>query len=253
MTDSNQPVGQHDLHAYVDGALAPVRRDEVAACLAQNPALAGRVSAYRRINDALHTAYDPALGDPIPVALVRILAAGKRPVWRGIAVIGASLITGLLLGWGIADGPSRGDDARPLPRQAAFAHAVYLPEVLHPVEVEASKRAHLNTWLSKRLQHPVSAPDVRDAGYQLVGGRLLPDAGRPAAQFMYEDTNGDRLTLYVRTLPEPYATKPMRFVQDAEFGIVDWADGPLAFALTGSADEPGLMRIARRMHAQLIP
>jgi anti-sigma factor RsiW len=31
-----------------------------------------------------------------------------------------------------------------------------------------------------------------------MGGRLLPDLGLPAAQFMYEDAAGRRLTLYIR-------------------------------------------------------
>ena len=43
-------------------------------------------------------------------------------------------------------------------RRAANAHAVYVPEVRHPVEVGADQEAHLVQWLSKRLAVPVRAP-----------------------------------------------------------------------------------------------
>ena len=40
---------------------------------------------------------------------------------------------------------------------------------------------------------------VEAAGYQLVGGRLLPGLNSPIAQFMYENKKGQPLTLYLRT------------------------------------------------------
>lgn len=75
-------------------------------------------------------------------------------------------------------------------RRAALAHAVYAPEVRHPVEVAAVEKAHLAAWLSKRLEAEVRAPDLGGAGFALLGGRLLPGealsgaASLPAAQFM---------------------------------------------------------------------
>ena len=80
----------------------------------------------------------------------------------------------------------------------AVAHAVYTPEVRHPVEVHADQEAHLTAWLSKRLGAPLKPPALADAGYQLVGGRLLPGATGSVAQFMYEDASHQRLTLYVQ-------------------------------------------------------
>src|SRR5690606_39913970 len=45
---------------------------------------------------------------------------------------------------------------------------------------------------------PLQPPTLADAGYQLVGGRLLPGAIGSVAQFMYEDASHQRLTLYVQ-------------------------------------------------------
>jgi anti-sigma factor RsiW len=52
--------------------------------------------------------------------------------------------------------------------------------------------------LSKRLGRQLVVPDLAVAGFRLMGGRLLPAEDGPAAQFMYENANRDRLTLYLR-------------------------------------------------------
>jgi anti-sigma factor RsiW len=69
--------------------------------------------------------------------------------------------------------------------RAAVAHAVYVPEVRHPVEVRAQEE-HLSRWLTRRLDVPVKLFDLRAQGFELVGGRLLPDATGPSAQLMYQ-------------------------------------------------------------------
>jgi anti-sigma factor RsiW len=84
-------------------------------------------------------------------------------------------------------------------RRAALAHAVYTPEVRHPVEVGADQQAHLVAWLSKRLGAQLKPPRLEAQGYALEGGRLLPGQSGPVAQFMYRDAGGARLTLYVST------------------------------------------------------
>ncbi len=62
-------------------------------------------------------------------------------------------------------------------RWAALAHTVYVPEVRHAVEVK-TQEIHLSRWPTKRLTVPVKLFDLRAQGFELVGGRLLPDAGR---------------------------------------------------------------------------
>ena len=76
------------------------------------------------------------------------------------------------------------------------AHRLYSVEVRHPVEVAADDEAHMSTWLSRRLGKSIKPPPLAGAGFRLVGGRLLPADGKPAAQFMYENAAGQRLTLY---------------------------------------------------------
>ncbi|MBC7975048.1 MAG: hypothetical protein H7138_08690 [Myxococcales bacterium] len=53
----------------------------------------------------------------------------------------------------------------------------------HPVEVKAQEE-HLSRWLTRRLNVPVKLFDLWAQGFELVGGRLLPDAEGPSAQLM---------------------------------------------------------------------
>lgn len=69
------------------------------------------------------------------------------------------------------------------------------------MEVAADQEAHLVAWLSKRLGTPLKVPRLDTLGFGLVGGRLLPGDQGPVAQFMYQDGQGQRLTLYVPYKP----------------------------------------------------
>ena len=84
-----------------------------------------------------------------------------------------------------------------------------------------------------------------------MGGRLLPDQeGLPAAQFMYEDSSGRRLTLYVRKETGLNNTS-FRFYERDGFGSFYWIDRPLAYALSGRVSRDELSGIANAVYAQL--
>jgi anti-sigma factor RsiW len=140
-----------------------------------------------------------------------------------------------------------------LVRQAAIAHVVYTPEVRHPVEVGADQEAHLAAWLSKRLGASVKVPHLGETGYELVGGRLLPGATGPAAQFMYQDGRGQRLTLYVRTDAGGSRETAFRYARENNVGVFYWVDGPFGYALSGDLDKPELLRVAQLAYRQLNP
>jgi anti-sigma factor RsiW len=258
MNERTKPVSEEELQAYVDGQLEGPRHDRVAAIIASDPELARRANELRGLGEAMHAAYDSALDEPVPPQMLQtVMDRGPAPLLRLAAAVAWMTVGGVIGGVIVSQtGPERTNDVatvRPLPREAAYAHAVYVPEVRHPVEVGADERAHLNAWLSKRLAHPVAAPDVRRIGYQLVGGRLLPDAGRPAAQFMYEDAHGVRVTLYVRAHGGRARETALRHAENGGVGVVYWVDGPLAYALAGSIEKTELEHTAEAMYRALNP
>jgi anti-sigma factor RsiW len=140
-------------------------------------------------------------------------------------------------------------------RQAVAAHVVYMPEVRHPVEVEAAQQQHLVQWLSKRLNRPLKIPNLAPAGFELVGGRLLPGDAGARAQFMYQNAAGERVTLYVGAI-EGVAGKGMdetAFRYTAEAGVASfyWVDQGFGYALSGKLPRQGLLVLAEAVYRQL--
>ncbi len=252
MKRNKTQVSEQDLHRYVDGELSDSRAKLVAERIAEDESLAKQVAAYREINRKLAEVYASAQTGPVPARL--LLAISNRrgfSAWR-IAATFAWLLLGGVIGYTLQGQVQQQDYIRPLPVEAAFAHTVYVPEIRHPVEVNASEQDHLNAWLSKRLNRPIAAPDLRAAGYALIGGRLLPDGHRPAAQFMYEDSAGKRVTLYLRHALKTRETAFLHAENDG-LGVVYWIDNGLAYALTASADKALLTRTAEIVYREANP
>ena len=247
------PVTEAELQAYVDGALPPVRAAEIDEYLAQNDAAAQRVAAYRVQNSQLHDAYDDLLVEALPERL-RINRMTRRRSWYPYAAAALLMLASGTAGWHLHD---RVTGARAqttqIARVAAMAHVVYSPEVRHPVEVGADQEEHLVRWLSKRLGTSLKIPHLVPQGYALVGGRLLPGERGPAAQFMYQDGKGQRLTLYVRVSNDVRAPTAFRFAQENGVGVFYWLDGRLGYALSGETDRGELLRVADAVYQQLNP
>jgi anti-sigma factor RsiW len=263
----NKPViTEADLHGHIDAQLPAAAHADVEAWLREHPQDAERMGQYRRQNAALHDRYDDVLEEPIPENLSAM--ARRRPrfrfgVMRDAAVLawlGIGGVIGGVSGWQLHDWQAtRGDGNRTNPafvRQAAIAHVVYSPEVRHPVEVGADQEAHLVAWLSKRLGTQLRVPHLGEQGFSLVGGRLLPgqpDDRKPVAQFMYQDSKGQRLTLYVRPDAEPSRESAFRFAQEKNVGVFYWIDQKLAYALSGEIEKAHLLRVATTVYKQLNP
>jgi anti-sigma factor RsiW len=254
MNDEANEVREEDLHAYIDGHLDAARKAEVEAYLVANPAELERVQAYGKQNDMLHALFDSALDEAVPFP-IQPPANRKRfmPLLR-VAAAAAWMAVGGTVGWML----HTQDAAKPLPamafaHQAAIAHVVYTPEVLHPVEVGADQEAHLVKWLSKRLGTELKPPHLGNAGYELVGGRLLPGDKGPAAQFMYQDTRGQRLTLYVRHNEDTNRETAFRYAQEGKVGVFYWIDGGMGYALSGEADKASLLKVANVVYQEFNP
>ena len=244
------------LHALADGRLDPEAARAAEAALADGPEAAA-VADYRRINDGLHALYDPVLDQPMPERLKRgpdSFIARRR--WLGSASLAAAalalLVVGAAGGW-YARGQmvTARQEQQAMVKPAATAHRVYVAEVRHPVEVTADQE-HLVRWLSNRLKKPLKAPKLEEAGYRLMGGRLLPSDAGYACQFMYENQQGKRLTLYIRNDVKGSRETAFQFGQDdAGVSVFYWIDGPIGYAISGQMPREELMPIARMVYDQL--
>ena len=252
MNDIIPPITENDLHAYVDQRLDPARRAQVEAYLEATPDAAERVRTFRQQNELLRAAFDGVLQEEIPARLTRPPHVKRR--WYDYGAVAATLVLGVTLGW-LMRGESFSEEpfTVALPRQAAIAHVVYTPEVLHPVEVGADQEDHLVKWLSKRLNTSVTAPQLQSVGYALEGGRLLPGEDGPAAQLMYRDTAGQRLTLYIRTGLKGNTETAFRYAKEDAVSVFYWVDGITAYALSGEMDRERLLNVAQAVYEKLNP
>ena len=211
------------------------------------------------LSQGLHELYDPVLDEPVPERIVA-QARARRGRWHAVATAAAWVALGLGLGtvagwqlhsWRAAGMPQQAETP-PIAKRAAVAHAVYSPEVRHPVEVGADQEQHLVTWLSKRLGVKVYAPKLDEAGLALVGGRLLPGDSGPVAQFMYQTQNGRRMTLYVRAEANRQRETAFRYVRDNSIGVFYWIDRECSYALaSGDLGKEELLRVANLVYKQL--
>jgi anti-sigma factor RsiW len=249
------PIGEDDLQAFVDGRLAPARLETVKAFLVSHPAFASQVEREIEQREALRARLESKAQEPIPARLriANLMAAPRRASRinrRAIAAAVAWLVIGGMLGvvgssWWFAQ--SLQDTS--VADNAIAAHRIYVTERLHPVEVPAEQEAHLVQWLSRRVGKPLTAPNLNPQGYRLIGGRLLPSNGEAAAQFMYENAGGNRLTIYARSGGSEAQTA-FRFEEQDGISAFSWIENGLSYVVSAKADRAQLLPIAESIYKQ---
>ncbi|HEY7747650.1 MAG TPA: anti-sigma factor [Aestuariivirgaceae bacterium] len=229
---------KHDwiLHAYFDGELEPSEKMLVEQELAKDHDARVALEAWRRQNEALQQAFGPVMSEPLPSSISAALAARPAVVRRWfvpaaavaavLAILAGAYVVYITLASGTAGGKVFADTA-------LSAHVVYSAEVRHPVEVAAAEKEHLATWLSKRLGHKIEPPDLSRQGFELVGGRLLHEDRKPAAQFMYEDAGKRRLTVYVAANSTSRETS-FRLQEKLGYTTCYWLDEDSGYAVVAS-------------------
>jgi anti-sigma factor RsiW len=279
MTTRQISIDEDDFHAFVDGQLPPEQRRAVMAYLAGSPDEAARMDHYRTLNEAFHLAYDEVLYEPLPKRL-RVEHYRGKSSWTGwlsdwiglsrlgpvarFAGVALLLLAGTGGGWLMHDRYDNQEVETPamsFARQAANAHLLFAPDLRHPVEFGADQQDSLLLWLSERLGQAMHAPDLQELGYALVGGRLLPASGQPAAQLMYENPDAHRITLYIRAgwaTPLSGAHEgTVSFAGEGGTSMVYWIEGSLAYALIGPMDREQLFGAAKiiqqQLHAPILP
>lgn len=268
-------------HALVDGRLSPADAAALRHRLEEQAGAEQTLEHWRQQRQQLRALHQGMLAEPIPETLVAAALRGaalreRRDRWWRWGGMAASVLLAFALGWtGRSLWPAMGRPDNPalvlaatgqrFAQQAAVAHAVYQPEVRHPVEVPAAQQEHLVQWLSKRLGRPLKLPVLADEGYELVGGRLLPGDAGARAQFMYQNGQGERITLYLGavtpagtgTAAAAPSKKPdagetaFQFTHDGPVPGFYWVDQGFGYALSGQLSRQQLLALASAVYRQL--
>ncbi|RWH01859.1 anti-sigma factor [Mesorhizobium sp.] len=250
---------ERDIHMALDGELPGEERMAYDAWLEANPEMKAKSARYIADRAALRAALAGVMDEPVPARLRHAVlgeAPARTPAWRSRWWLSAAAAAVLMVGGfggylaGI-DGIGRsGESDDQLAEQAISAHLIYAAEKRHAVEVPASDKDHLQTWLSNRVGLKLVAPDLAAEGFALVGGRLLPAGERgKAAMLLYEDAKGERISLFV-TAESSQTTKGTYTAE---------ADGPEAVywlgygcAVVGTLPPERLSEVAKSAYGQLL-
>ncbi len=247
-----------DLSAWLDGEGSADERARVEAYLRSDEHAAAKVRLWSADRDALRARFDAVHGEAIPPRLADTVANGKRwsGRWMQAAAVAALLVAGGVIGsaltWQVQSqrvAQAQAGTPSGWVQRAAYAHSVFVPEPRHAVEVRAQEE-HLSRWLTRRIDIPVKLFDLRDEGFELMGGRLLPDAGGKSAQLMYDNARTkERVTVYLRK-PDADAPTAFRYVQQGDLGTFYWVEAGAGYALVGPLPKERLLALAQAIYRQ---
>ena len=265
---------EDEIHALVDSQSTPAELARLQARLAHDPAAQARVNQWQRQRQALKGFHQHVLNEAIPAILTSTAVRSTdslqeiRQWWRWGGIAAGVLLT-FGMGW-FSNAAWRGEwqaqaptaalaqarSAQDFARQASLAHAVYAPEVRHPVEVAAAEQQHLIQCLSKRLGNPLKVPDLSAQAYQLMGGRLLPGEAGARAQFMFQNDSGGRITLYLGAVDKAAkgidaAQTGFNFATEGAVSSFYWTDQGFGYALAGPVPRDSLMKLVQAVYRQL--
>jgi anti-sigma factor RsiW len=270
----NAPIDDTLLNAWLDDELANDERARVEAWLRDHPEEAARVRLWAADAEGLRARLDSVLAEPVPQRLTQVVwsqapaTTASNSGWMRWAAAVAVFVLGGAVGaaitWRVdrqAVQTASAAAGSSWVQRAAVAHSVYVPEVRHPVEVRAQEE-HLARWLTRRVELPVKLFDLRAQGFELVGGRLLPDAKGPSAQLMYQaigevpaGQQPVRVTIYLRK-PEDGTPAAFRYEQQGRTGLFYWVEGAspghpaCGYAIVGDLPRERLLALAEAIERQ---
>ncbi len=270
---THQPLTDEEIHALLDRQVSSNDLAALEVRLSHDPAAQATLLKWQHQRLALKQLYQGVMEEPIPSTLTHTVvpvSAPRDPVswarWGGMA---ASVCLAFAVGWvshsawltesgsgALSQKVAATPASQRFAHQAAVAHAVYSPEVRHPVEVAAAEQDHLVKWLSKRLNRPLKVPKLTELGYELVGGRLLPGDSGARAQFMFQNADGLRITLYLGAV-DPITDSAnvretaFRFLDEGAAPSFYWVDQGFGYALAGALPRAELLKVAEAVYHQL--
>ncbi len=238
------------LNAYVDGELDLAKNLEIDQHVQECADCAQACANLRAVRAALQGA---ELSYPVPAGLRRRVEASLRPASeprsalrrfpRLAIAIAASLLVGVIAGWGL------GRLFALRPAEPSLTDALVASHVRsqmwprHRVDVESSDQHTVKPWFAGKLDFPPPVADLTAQGFPLIGGRLDYVADRPVAALVYK-RHDHWINLYVWRSPED-ADAPVRAEDHRGYHLLHWTHGGLTYWAISDVNETELREFAR--------
>lgn len=270
------------LSAYLDGQLPEAEMDEIDGILAKDDEARTVFEKLKRGSEFGARAFDRLLQEPVPLELVRgIRQAGQAdddntpagiaaiPVGAGaprrrvtgywprtVAASLALFAAGGALGYLVGE---RHDASAPLNLAAARTwlddivdyHRIYSRQTRHLVEVPASEGAHIAEWLSQSTGVAFTLPDLSGQRLAFEGARLLVAGGKPTAQLIYRDAEGEIFAICFLQSDMAGGETGLTETMRNDLGLVSWHKGNAAYVVVGPSADPDLQRLAETVFSTI--
>lgn len=238
---------EQELDAYVDGLLDrdPQRLEAVERFLAERPALRARIDARRARNDAIRSAFDSVMQEPVPERFHEILdrpqPAGMARVVRNVAAMLALVLVGGVSGWWL--GQDSGPAAPPADNIAGIPEAGLTAEAALAVTADKSPSND-----NERRRLDLAVPDLRNLGLKEMERHVLTAADRPTLQVRYATVGGERIDLLIQ---ERRVTSRPTYLEDERRAAAIWSGSEHIYALVARGDSEKVRRLTERVRTAI--
>ena len=258
------------LSAYLDGEVSEAERKELEQLVARDDEARLLLEMLKAGNAFGNKAFEEFLHDPVPLSLVRRIKQGpgvnpkaervvsaaprqaKVRLWpRALAASIALLLvgssTGYLIGRTSNDGAPSVNvaAARSWLDDIADYHRIYSRQTAeHLVEVPASGDARIESWLASSVGVNFAVPDLSGRGLTFEGARLLVAGGKPVAQLMYKNEDGDVFAIcFLKSKPGTSDGKMTESIRD-DIAMISWQKSGASYVVVGPSADANLQQLA---------
>lgn len=264
------------LSAYLDGEVSDAESRELENLVARNDEARLVLEMLKAGNTFGDKAFEDFLHDPVPLSLVRrikqgpginpkaerVVKAAPRPprarFWpRALAAAIVLLIvggaTGFIIGKTGNDGapPANLAAARTWLDDIAAYHRIYSRQTEHLVEVPAEEGAKIEPWLAASVGVNFALPDLKNEGLTFEGARLLVAVGKPVAQLIYRNDEGNVFAIcFLKGKPGAPEGVMAESIRD-DIAMISWQKAGAAYVVVGPSAEANLHTLAETVSTSI--
>lgn len=237
----SMPPSERDLHAYIDHQLSDDDRRLVETFLASNAEVSAQVRAWQQDAQQLRAALSGALQQPAnpgldPALIRQRLKRQSRRHLASAAVLLIAVSVGGFSGWQARE-MTLLSAAQPM-GDAMQAYRLFAQKGLLPADYKVDGDGDMQGWLDRYFTQANRLPDLSDAGFKPVSGRLLSTEQGAAAMVVYEDPRGQKISFYVRPPGPKNFLLPRGSRSDGELRAEYWSGAGYNYAMVSPTDTP---------------
>ncbi len=234
------PIGDDDLHAYVDNQLSPERQLDVADYLATRPDVAARVFADIHTRGALKRVFETAPPEPTPRLIFAARRLQRALTWKDVrhwSARAAAVVALIAVGWyahwqaGAFTIPDN-DDTPAFVVDAVHAYRTHL----------ARAQARMDDAEEAFSRTQIAMPNLKQ-DWKLSDVQLYPSHAGSSIEATLQAGELGQLSLFATRTERMHSIEPTVSRSQSETTVY-WQRGSTFYAVTGKRPEKVMRSIA---------